>query len=136
MALTFTDDCGGGVTELVGGGGQMPVTQDNHSQYIRCFVRHRLEKCIQPQIEAFRRGFRPFFAQSYAGSISLVREFISPADLQVCAHLFFKPFFFFFPNHEIQGALAYRNPALQISAKLPCSLYLLLAASCGRRAHN
>lgn len=43
--------------DLVPGGGESPVTAENRQLFVELYVRHLLETSIQPQFDAFRRGF-------------------------------------------------------------------------------
>jgi len=59
LALTFEDEITKGVrTELCLGGAQRVVTEENKNEYLDLLCHHRLVESIQPQVDAFIKGFR------------------------------------------------------------------------------
>ena len=50
---------GEGITteDLLPGGGDVAVTAANRAQFVELYVQHLLEKSVQPQFAAFRKGF-------------------------------------------------------------------------------
>ena len=44
--------------DLEAEGASKPVTDDNKQHYVDLYVRHLLETSIQPQFDAFQRGFK------------------------------------------------------------------------------
>lgn len=50
---------GEGITteDLLPGGGDVAVTAANRAQFVELYVQHLLEKSVEPQFAAFRKGF-------------------------------------------------------------------------------
>jgi hypothetical protein len=62
LDLRFVDDSNeeayttASSVELIRGGAQKVVTEENKAKYLELFVKHRLVAAIKPQVEAFRNG--------------------------------------------------------------------------------
>jgi len=80
MCLDFTvtnDELGGGgVHELVPGGGALEVTASNRIQYIHLVADYRLNKQIRQQCQAFLRGFQDVIRVEWI-------RFFNPVELQL-----------------------------------------------------
>jgi E3 ubiquitin-protein ligase NEDD4 len=49
--------------ELIPGGADMPVTQDNKKEYVDAVVEYRISKRVKEQFEAFMSGFSELIPQ-------------------------------------------------------------------------
>lgn len=49
--------------ELVPDGGDIPVTEENKTEYVKAVVEHRIQKRVQEQFDAFMTGFNELIPQ-------------------------------------------------------------------------
>eukprot|EP01051_Picozoa_sp_SAG22_P006787 SAG22_NODE_456_length_10273_cov_3.463436_5_plen_309_part_00 len=83
IGLTFTDEvCPGKVVELLPGGAELKVTEENVGAYVKNFVQHRLVKSVEPQLAAFKRGLTAFPDMQHSASAKICAT-IWPHELQL-----------------------------------------------------
>ena len=54
--------------DLLPEGGNQPVTDDNKQLYVDLYMQHLLDNSIQPQFDAFQRGFKRVSLSSHLSS--------------------------------------------------------------------
>ena len=55
--------------ELVPGGASITVTEENKSEYVRLLCEHKMTKSVQPQLDAFLRGFHEIVPVPLLGNL-------------------------------------------------------------------
>lgn len=89
--FTVTEDRFGEIViiELRPGGADIPVTEENKSEYVDCVVEYRIAKRVEDQFKAFQEGFREVIPQELIDvfderELELLIGGMSEIDMCVC----------------------------------------------------